>query len=46
LVAIISTYSWLSAFEFWRGRGEPLVSRWPAIFMLFAQGRSSCCSRP
>jgi len=36
--AIISTYSWLSAFEFWRGRGEPLVSRWPAIFMLFAQG--------
>jgi diguanylate cyclase (GGDEF)-like protein len=36
--AIISGYSWLSAFEFWRGRGEPLVSRWPAIFMLFAQG--------
>jgi diguanylate cyclase (GGDEF)-like protein len=36
--AIISGYSWMSAFEFWRGRGEPLVSRWPAIFMLFAQG--------
>jgi len=36
--AIITGYSWMSAFEFWRGRGEPLVSRWPAIFMLFAQG--------
>ncbi|HEV3371412.1 MAG TPA: GGDEF domain-containing protein [Xanthobacteraceae bacterium] len=35
---IITTYTWLTAFEFWRGRGEPLVSRWPAIFMLFAHG--------
>ena len=24
--------------RFWRGRSEPLVSRWPAIFMLFAHG--------
>jgi diguanylate cyclase (GGDEF)-like protein len=36
--AIISTYTWLTAYEFWRGRDEPLVSRWPAIIMLFAQG--------
>ena len=35
---IIAAYTWLTAFEFWRGRGEPLVSRWPAIFMLFAHG--------
>jgi diguanylate cyclase (GGDEF)-like protein len=36
--AIITAYTWLAAYEFWRGRGEPLVSRWPAIFMLFAHG--------
>ena len=35
---IIATYIWLTAYEFWRGRSEPLVSRWPAIFMLFAHG--------
>src|SRR5215468_2421519 len=35
---IITTYTWLTAYEFWRGRSEPLVSRWPAIFMLFAHG--------
>jgi diguanylate cyclase (GGDEF)-like protein len=35
---IIAAYTWAAAFEFWRGRGEPLVSRWPAIFMLFAHG--------
>ncbi|MGB8245591.1 MAG: diguanylate cyclase [Pseudolabrys sp.] len=35
---IITAYTWLTAYEFWRGRDEPLVSRWPAIFMLFAQG--------
>ncbi|MBV8838236.1 MAG: GGDEF domain-containing protein, partial [Alphaproteobacteria bacterium] len=27
---IIAAYTWLTAFEFWRGRREPLVSRWPA----------------
>src|SRR5512141_1154611 len=36
--AIITAYTWLTAYEFWRGRSEPLVSRWPAIFMLFAHG--------
>jgi diguanylate cyclase (GGDEF)-like protein len=36
--AIIATYSWMTAYEFWLGRAEPLVSRWPAIFMLFAYG--------
>jgi diguanylate cyclase (GGDEF)-like protein len=35
---IITTYTWLTAYEFWRGRDEPLVSRWPAIFVLFAHG--------
>jgi len=35
---IIAAFTWLTAFEFWRGRGEPLVSRWPAIFMLVAHG--------
>jgi diguanylate cyclase (GGDEF)-like protein len=35
---IVTCYTWLTAYEFWRGRGEPLVSRWPAIFMLFAHG--------
>ncbi len=35
---IITAYTWLTAHEFWRGRSEPLVSRWPAIFMLFAHG--------
>jgi len=35
---IITGYTWLTAYEFWRGRAEQLVSRWPAIFMLFAHG--------
>jgi len=35
---IIAAYTWLTAYEIWRGRSEPLVSRWPAVFMLFAHG--------
>jgi len=35
---IITAYTWLTAYEFWRGRSEQLVSRWPAVFMLFASG--------
>jgi diguanylate cyclase (GGDEF)-like protein len=35
---IVTAYTWLTAYEFWRGRAEALVSRWPAIFMLFAHG--------
>jgi diguanylate cyclase (GGDEF)-like protein len=35
---MITAYTWATAYEFWRGRSEPLVSRWPAIFMLFAHG--------
>jgi diguanylate cyclase (GGDEF)-like protein len=35
---IITAYTWLTAYEFWHGRSEALVSRWPAIFMLFAHG--------
>ena len=36
--SIITAYTWLTAYEFWRGRSEALVSRWPAIFMFFAHG--------
>jgi hypothetical protein len=36
--AIIAGYTWLTAYEFWRGRDELLVSRWPAVFMFFAHG--------
>lgn len=35
---IITGYTWAAAYEFWCGRSEPLVSRWPAIFLLFAHG--------
>jgi len=35
---IVAAYTWLAAYEFWRGRAEPLVSRWPTIFVLFAHG--------
>jgi diguanylate cyclase (GGDEF)-like protein len=35
---IVASYTWLTAYEFWQSRSEPLVSRWPAIFMLFADG--------
>jgi diguanylate cyclase (GGDEF)-like protein len=36
--AVVAAYTWAAAYELWRGRSEGLVSRWPAIFMLFAQG--------
>jgi diguanylate cyclase (GGDEF)-like protein len=35
---IIATFMWLTAYELWRGRAEWLISRWPAIFIFFAQG--------
>src|ERR1700686_1774006 len=35
---IIAGYTWLTVAEFWRGRAEPLVSRLPAVFLLFAHG--------
>jgi len=35
---IIASYAWLAVAEFWRGRAEQLVSRLPAIFMMFAHG--------
>jgi diguanylate cyclase (GGDEF)-like protein len=35
---IITAYTFAAAFEFWRGRSEPLVSRWPAICLLLAHG--------
>src|SRR3954452_11949047 len=35
---IIATYAWLTAYEFWRARNEPLVSRWPAIVLFFTHG--------
>jgi len=36
--AIIASYTWLTCIAFWRGRAERLVSRLPAIAMLFAHG--------
>lgn len=35
---IIAAYAWLTAYEFWRGRSEPLVSRWPAIVLFITHG--------
>ena len=35
---IITTYTWLAAYEFWRDRDDYLVSRWPTIFVLTAYG--------
>src|ERR1051326_2051671 len=35
---IVTAFLWLTAFEFWRGRDEQLLSRWPAIFILFSHG--------
>jgi diguanylate cyclase (GGDEF)-like protein len=35
---IIAGYTWLTAYEFWRARNEPLVSRWPAIVLFVAHG--------
>jgi diguanylate cyclase (GGDEF)-like protein len=35
---IIAAYTWLTAYEFWRGRDEPLVSRWPAIALFATHG--------
>jgi len=35
---IIGGFSWVTAYEFWRGRGERLISRWPTILLLFVQG--------
>ncbi len=35
---IVTAFLWLTAFEFWRGRDERLLSRWPAIFILFSHG--------
>jgi diguanylate cyclase (GGDEF)-like protein len=36
--SIIAGFSWATAYEFWRARGERLVSRWPAIILLFGHG--------
>ena len=35
---IIAGYTFLTAYEFWRGRKEPLVSRWPAIVLFVTHG--------
>ncbi len=35
---ISGSYCLMIAFEFWRGRAEPLVSRWPAIVLLVVSG--------
>lgn len=35
---IITAYTWLAAYEFWRGRSDTLISRWPTILVLAAFG--------
>lgn len=35
---IITAYTWLTAYEFWRDRNDPLISRWPTIFVFVAYG--------
>ncbi len=35
---IITIYTWLAAYEFWRGRNDPLISRWPTILVLATYG--------
>ena len=35
---IITAYTWLAAYEFWRDRDDQLISRWPMIFVLAAFG--------
>jgi len=35
---IIAAYTWATAYEFLRGRDESLISRWPAVSLLFAHG--------
>ncbi len=35
---VIATFIWLTAYEFWKCRDEPLISRWPAILILFTYG--------
>jgi hypothetical protein len=35
---IITAYTWLAAYEFWLGRNDPLISRWPTIVVLATYG--------
>lgn len=37
-LAVISFYFLAAATEFWRGRDEPLQSRWPLVVLLFLHG--------
>src|SRR3954465_8268207 len=43
---IIACYVWLTAFEFWRGRKEPLMSRWPAIVLFAMHGATFLLRTP
>ena len=57
-VVIVSTalalFALMTAEEFWRGRDEPLMSRWPSIIVLLAYAAAlagaragdACCRRP
>jgi len=35
---IITAYTWLTAYEFWRDRDDALISRWPSILIFAAYG--------
>jgi diguanylate cyclase (GGDEF)-like protein len=43
---IVAGFSWAAAWELWRGRTEALMSRWPAIILLFAHGVSFLLRTP
>jgi diguanylate cyclase (GGDEF)-like protein len=35
---VLAAYSFAAAYEYWRGRAERLISRWPAIILLLISG--------
>ena len=42
---IITTYTWLTAYEFWRGRSEPWCRAGPRSSCCSRTARCSCCAR-
>jgi diguanylate cyclase (GGDEF)-like protein len=45
-VSVVAAYAWLTAYELWRNRTESLISRWPAIFILFVEGATFLLRTP
>ncbi len=44
--AVFAAYTVATALEFWRGRGQPLPSRMPAIVFLFIHAAACACRIP